>query len=94
MALPQITKHLGRQVYRGLKGEFISLVKYELLTRKAPSTGKFRGKGSGERRLNTRAAENHLRSQLGRPPSGLNWVFIVDKYPDRFEAFTEGIEFL
>ena len=89
MALPQIIQAAGRTLYKDARGRWISKSKFELLSRKDPATGRFLKAGS--QRLNTQRAENILRTRLGAPPRGMNWVQIAAKYKERFADFLEDI---
>lgn len=90
MALPQIVRAVGgRLLYKDRRGRFISKAKYELLSRRDPASGRFLPRGAPL--LNTQRAENVLRSKLGAPPRGLNWVQIAAKYKERFADFLQDI---
>jgi hypothetical protein len=51
------------------------------------------GKAGTAKRASIKAeTERLIRSDWGAPPAGWTWVKIADKYPDRFEGYTEDFE--
>ncbi len=88
MPLPQlIVTKTGRTLYKDAAGKWISKAKFDLLNRIDPRTGRFISAAQAARRGTLQSLESRLRSQLGAPPRGMNWVRIASKYPDRFADY-------
>lgn len=88
IVLPSIAKVGGRTIYR-YKGRFISRSTYESLMRRSPISGQFMSAAGAARE---RGIEQYLRSQLGAPPSGKNWISIASKYAERFQDYLEELQ--
>ena len=77
----------GRTLYK-LGSKFISKKKYDLLNRRDFKTGRFISKAKAAQRGSLQEIESRLISKLGgRPPRGLSWAWIADKYEERFDKY-------
>lgn len=86
---------VGRIVEKTLKsGEVVYKRGHWRVSRAAYMSQQWRlggGKaGTQARRVEVKQKERFLRSKLGAPPSGHNWMQIAGKYPERFLDYTEG----